>query len=344
VTTTLTIATNPRSIFIPANADKDTRSRVGAFCTWLTETQRAWHSADLAAYRDQLLAAGKRATTVSAHLSSIRAAYGRVLRNNDVRGELFTAAGEELQRLGQADTPANRAAIVTERYTRLENGLDPKAAPVKLSKSQDQADGAQVRLTREQAEALLAAPGVMPLDALRDTCVIALMLCTGIREAELCALEVVDLRERLGGELALHVRQGKGRKERLIPYGELSWVLAVIDQWLTATHISEGRVFRSFWKGHQSIRGPLTARTVERIVRKYPVMIDGDLTPVAPHDLRRTYAARLYEVGVDLVAIKQNLGHADTRTTLLYIGELSADKRRAKGIYSFDLSVLKRLS
>lgn len=344
MTTTLTITTDPRSILIPANADKDTRSRVGSYCTWLTDTQRSWHTVDLAAYRDHLLVAGKRPTTISSHLSSIRAAYGRVLRDNDVRSELFTAAGEELQRLGQADTPANRAAIVTERYTRLENGLDPKAAPVKLSQSQDQADGAQVRLTREQAEALLAAPGVMPLDALRDTCVIALMLCTGIREAELCALEVVDLRQRLGGELALHVRQGKGRKERLIPYGELSWVLAVIDQWLMAAHIGEGRVFQGFWKGHQSIRGPLTARTVERIVHKYPVMIDGQLTPVAPHDLRRTYAARLYEAGVDLVAIKQNLGHADTKTTLLYIGELGADKRRAKGVYSFDLSVLKRVS
>ncbi len=267
-----------------------------------------------------------------------------MLRDNDVRSELFTAAGEELQRLGQADTPANRAAIVTERYTRLANGLDPKAAPVKLSQAQDQTDSAQVRLTRAQAEALLAAPGVTPLGALRDTCVIALLLCTGLREAELCALEVADLRQRLGGELALHIRSGKGRKDRLIPYGELSWVLAVIDQWLTAAHISEGRIFRGFRKGQQSIRGSLTPRTVERIVHKYPVMIDGKLRPIAPHDLRRTYAARLYEAGVDLVAIKQNLGHADAKTTLLYIGELGADKRRAKGVYSFDLSVLKRVS
>jgi integrase len=64
---------------------------------------------------------------------------------------------------------------------------------------------------------------------------------------------------------------------------------------------------------------------------------------VPPHDLRRTYARRLYEGGVDLVAISQNLGHASTRTTLLYIGELGANKRRAPGVYSFNLAVLNEV-
>jgi hypothetical protein len=41
-----------------------------------------------------------------------------------------------------------------------------------------------------------------------------------------------------------------------------------------------------------------------------------------------------------LESILQNLGHASTRTTLLYIGELGADKRRAPGVYSFDLTAL----
>ena len=52
------------------------------------------------------------------------------------------------------------------------------------------------------------------------------------------------------------------------------------------------------------------------------------------------HARRLYEGGVDLVAISQNLGHASTWTTLLHIGELGADKRRAPGVYSFDLATL----
>ncbi len=114
--------------------------------------------------------------------------------------------------------------------------------------------------------------------------------------------------------------------------GDLAWVLAVLDKWLEAAGIREGHVFRSFWRGGQSIRGPLSVRAVENIVSKYPVINEqGKPLTVHPHDLRRTYARRLYEGGMDLVAISQNLGHASTRTTLLYIGELGADKRRAPG-------------
>jgi site-specific recombinase XerD len=345
MTTALTTTTaDARSILIPAEADKDIRSRVGMFADWLTQAGGAWHSPALAEYRDRLLADGKSAATVSAHLSSIRAAYQRVMRDNGIRDALYTAAGDELRSIGHADTPANRKAFVDERYTRLENAIDPKSSPVKMIKSQDKADGAHVRLTRSQAEALLNAPGVVPLERLRDTAVIAMLLCTGIREAELCALEVVDLRQRLGGELALHVRKGKGSKERLIPYGDLVWVLAVVDKWLAAAGITAGPVFRSFWRGGKSIRGPLSVRAVEDIVIRYPVIGDNGQTITARcHDLRRTYARRLYEAGVDLVAISQNLGHASTRTTLVYIGALDADKRRAPAVYTFDLAQLKKV-
>jgi hypothetical protein len=50
----------------------------------------------------------------------------------------------------------------------------------------------------------------------------------------------------------------------------------------------------------------------------------------------------LYDAGVDLVAIQQNLGHADLHTTLLYIGTLDADARQPPAIFTFDLSKLNR--
>ncbi len=340
----ITSITDTRSLLILTDAGKDVRSRVGMFVDWLNETGRAWHCPDLLDYRDHLLAEGYSRVTVSAHLSSIRAAYQRVMRDNHIREQLYANVAEKLLRLGYQDTPANRKAFVDETYTRLQNAVDPKASPVEMIKSQDKADAAHIRLTKSQAEALLNAPGVIPLEALRDTAAIALMLCTGIREAELCNLAVADLRQRLGGELALHVRKGKGAKERLIPYGDLAWVLAIMDKWLKAVGITEGPVFRSFWRGGKSIRGSLSVRAVENIVTKYPLMSDdGAMITVHPHDLRRTYARRLYEAGVDLVAISQNLGHASTRTTLIYIGELDAGKRRAPMVYSFDLAQLKKV-
>jgi site-specific recombinase XerD len=60
------------------------------------------------------------------------------------------------------------------------------------------------------------------LTGLRNTPLIVLTLGTGIREAEQSSLDIDDLRQELGGELALHVRKGKGTKARLIPYGDLN--------------------------------------------------------------------------------------------------------------------------
>lgn len=224
----------------------------------------------------------------------------------------------------------------------MSNALDPSAAPVKSIVSQDRPDAAHVRLTQAQAEALLHAPGTETLPALRDTCVIPVMLCSGLREAELCALQIGDLRQTLSGRLSLHVRQGKGSKERLIPYGDLVWVLTLVDRWLDRANIRSGHVFRSFWKGKEKLRGDLSVRAVEDIVKHYPVSgPDGRLITVRPHDLRRTYAKRQYETGLDILSISQNLGHADTKTTLIYIGDLSAEQRQAKLAYAYDLSRLK---
>ena len=326
---------------IPSGADKHLRYRVGKFMDWIGAEGRPWTELDLVAYRDHLLENGYASATVTAHMSTIRGRYQAVLRDNGTRQSLFDQAGAMLRGAGQDDSPANRAAMVGELVARIENALDPKAAPVRKLTSQDRPDAAQLRLTKEQASTLMAAPGVVSLQGLRDTAIIALMLCTGIREAELSALEVRDLRQTLGGDLALHVREGKGAKERLIPLGELDWVLIIVDAWLDAAGISEGAVFRGYYKGFRKQRpGPLSVRAIQYILASYPIASNGHLSQVRPHDLRRTYARRLYDAGMDLVAIQQNLGHAALSTTLGYIGELDASKRKPSAIYQFDLSRL----
>jgi site-specific recombinase XerD len=321
---------------------KDEISRVSIFARWQAATGRTWTTPDLAAYRDHQLDQGKKSSTIGAHLATLRSAYARLLAAEATRDQLYTLAGEELHRLGHADTPANRKAFVDERLTRLANALAPDAAPISVTKVQDMADAQHIRLTKAQAEALLDAPGVVPTERLRDTALLAFALCTGLREMELCNLEVSDLRQHLGGELAVLVREGKGCKQRLVPYGELVWCLVIVDKWLKAAGLKDGKVFRSLRRGGQRVRDSLSVRAVENIVTKYPVPgDDGRLLIVRPHDLRRTYARQLYNNGVDLVSISQNLGHTDTRTTLAYIGTLDATQRRAPRLYSYDLSKLK---
>jgi integrase len=159
-----------------------------------------------------------------------------------------------------------------------------------------------------------------------------------------CQLLVApNLRQYLGGELMLHVCSGKGCKERLVPYGELDWVLVSVEAWLEAVGIGEGPVFRGFYRGNKTLRpGPLSVRAIQYLLERYPIAVNGDLVTVRPHDLRRTYARRLYEAGMAPVEIQQNLGHADLKTTLGYIGTLDAEQRRPPAVYSFDLSRLTR--
>jgi len=323
---------------VPDN--KDAKYRLGRFVAWLGETGRAWHEPDLAAYRDHLLRQGKAPATVSAHLSTIRGRYARLVKNDETRTALYTLAAK----LPGHSTPADAKAFVDETVTRIQNAIDAKQAPVKVTTKQDRADSEHRRLTSKQASALLATPGVDTLAGLRDTAVIGMLLCTGIREAELSGLDVGDLRQKMGGKMALRIREGKGKKQRLVPYGELDWVLAIVDRWLAGAGIEVGPVFRGVYKNGYRLRpGQLSVRAIEYILASYPIMISGHLVTVAPHDCRRTYARRLYEAGMDVVAIQQNLGHAHLKTTLGYIGTLDADKRQPPKVYDFDLAKLNGL-
>lgn|SRR5574341_452080 len=317
-----------------ATDNKDTISRLQLFSDWLDESGLHWYQPDLAAYRDHLLAAAKNPSSVSAHLSTIRAAYRRLLMSNIVRDTLYHFV--------PADLPmADRKAFVDEMITRVQNAIDPRLAPVCVRTFQDRDDRQHVRLTGDQASELLVRPGVATLTGLRDTALIAMLLCTGIREGEVVSLAVDDLYGSLGGEPSLHVRYGKGNKSRMVPYGDMAWCLDIVEIWLRRSAISNGPVFRGIYKSGKRVRPtPLTTRAVEYILESYPLRIDEQIVRVRPHDCRRTYARRLYESGMDLVAIQQNLGHADVKTTLRYIGTLGADRRRAKSLYGFDLGVL----
>lgn len=313
---------------MPADADKDTRHRLKQYLLWLKATHRSWLDPDLAAHRDHLLfERGLAPSSVGAHLSTIRARYRAALRGRSLRPRLYGLTPANAP-------PADRKALVDEIINRLRDQIDPAAAPVIAYTDQDRPDSHGLRLTAAQARRLLAQPGIDTLRGQRDTAILALCLCTGLREAELCAVRVEDLRQQLDGELALYVREGKGRKRRLVPYGALDWALAYVERWLKAAHITEGPVFRGFYRGEKTLRrGAISRRAVQYIFSAYPITVDGVLRTVQPHDLRRTYARRLYEAGVEINRIRQNLGHSDLKTTLGYIGALDGRSRRPPAIF-----------
>lgn len=333
---------NTYNTIMPKRPNKDVKSRLRYFVDWLAYTGRPWYQPDLAAYRDFLLLERSRidpetgdqihaplsVESAQAHLSTIRGRYQALLRDDRIRDQLYALAPANA-------SPADKKALVDEILNRLQNAIHPNTAPLTKITKQDLTDREHLRLTPSQVRALIRAPGITTLPGLRNTAMISILACTGIREAELVALDVSDLRQRVGTELALLVREGKGSKQRLVPYGPLDWCLVYVARWMEAATIYRGSVFRGFYKGYRKVRPTrITTRAVNLIMNRLPISIEGELHTVTPHDLRRTYARNAYEQGMDMEQIRQNLGHASIQTTQRYIGVLDASQRRPPDMFA----------
>jgi integrase/recombinase XerC len=136
-----------------------------------------------------------------------------------------------------------------------------------------------------------------------------LLYGTGIRCAELVALDLaeVDLEARLIRVL------GKGRKERIVPFGTIA--LRALRAYLQARLRTRPRTDAVFVNNRG---GRLTDRSVRRLVqgRLREVAI---AQKVSPHTLRHAFATHLLERGADLRSIQELLGHASLSTTQRYM-------------------------
>ena len=314
---------------MPDKPNKDVKSRLLGFIDWLDQTQTQWLTPDFVRYRDYLLDQRQLApTTVRAHLASIRSQYQTIVKSQPFRDFLYQQVNPDLPF-------ADQSALVNEKIIRLKMAIDPDTAPIDITTVQDKTDQQHLRLVAHQVDMLLQQPGNDALIGLRDTAILTLLVCTGIRAAELCALDVDDLRQSYGQRPALLVREGKGNKQRLVPYGKLAWCLDYVQAWLDAANIHEGKVFCGVYKGGNRLRGnSLTTRAIGDMMQRYPIYINGKLRAVKAHDLRRTYAYNLYLSGMDVIRIQQNMGHANLKTTQDYIGSLDAEEREPDAIYT----------
>ena len=328
---------------IPESGDKNHISRLSLYVEWLFDTGNHWTSPALVDYA-KYLGSDERslsASSIKSHLSTIRARYRELIRNPDFKQRIRAIADVAYQDKSEADRRVLYLTVLED----IQDALNPELTRfVKEKKKQDRLDSQQIRLSARQAESLIAMPGIQTLTGLRDTALIYFLLSTGLREAEVCALNVEDLRQRVTGELGVHVGDGKGAKERFVPYGELSDCLTYVDAWLAQSNIKQGAVFRGFKDRHTPYYSPgkkspeniylrltarLTPRAVQNILKSYPVSIEGNLVTLRPHDTRRTYARLLWDNDMDLLAIRDNLGHTDVKTTQNYIGDMDMSKRRA---------------
>ena len=164
-------------------------------------------------------------------------------------------------------------------------------------------------LTKDDADALMTFPAGLTVWSLRDRALLETLYSTGARVGELVALDIGDVRE-LEGLVRL---QGKGRKERIVPIGEMA--LDAIRRYRVSLPLpSAGVPPRALFCNQRG--GRLTSRSVARVVNRYSSRLAGGA--VSPHALRHSFATHLLDEGADLRSIQEMLGHASLSTTQRY--------------------------
>jgi integrase/recombinase XerC len=164
-------------------------------------------------------------------------------------------------------------------------------------------------LTKDDADALMTFPNGRTTGSLRDRALLETLYSTGARVSELVSINVDDVRQSEG----LVRLQGKGRKERIVPIGDLA--LDAIRSYRASLSRPVSR-FTSQALFYNSRGGRLTTRSVARIVARYSSRLAGG--SVSPHTLRHSFATHLLDEGADLRAIQEMLGHASLSTTQKY--------------------------
>ncbi|HXF04507.1 MAG TPA: tyrosine recombinase XerC [Blastocatellia bacterium] len=178
-------------------------------------------------------------------------------------------------------------------------------------------------LTVEETIRFIEMPDTDTVLGKRDRAILELLYATGMRVSELVNLNLddVDFKNR-----SLRVR-GKGRKERIIPFGRkaleaLEAYLSVRGQLLMEAP-EEQREPLALFLNYLGTR--ITTRSVGRLIDKYAKMC-ADITPdISPHSLRHSCATHMLNAGADLRAIQELLGHARLTTTQIYT-HLSTEK------------------
>ena len=165
----------------------------------------------------------------------------------------------------------------------------------------------------------------------RDFCLAIVALGSGVRVAELVALDIKDFRNDASGGTTIHVRQGKGGKDRMIPVRPE--VGQAVDAYLKASGRQRGDGGPLFQSEDRAMGARdswrLTTKSASRIVKALAEGA-GIKKRISPHALRHTFAFTTYMFCRNLVAVSKLLGHATIATTQRYVSHLDdLDLRKA---------------
>jgi site-specific recombinase XerD len=179
-------------------------------------------------------------------------------------------------------------------------------------------------LTQPEIDALLDAPDQGRWEGRRDRALLLLDVQTGLRVTELTGLDCGDVALGTGANVRCN---GKGRKHRAVPL--TTPTQEVLRVWMNER---DGRKDEPLFPTRTGRR--LSSDAVERLVRKHAVTAAARCPSIRaerlhPHVLRHSCAMTLLQAGVDTAVIALWLGHADLRSTNVYLHADMTIKQRA---------------
>jgi integrase/recombinase XerD len=183
-------------------------------------------------------------------------------------------------------------------------------------------DGKTVGLSPSECRAMLDAPNQATPVGVRDRAILAVLAYSACRVGELVKMKVGDYKSS-GGHRILEI-SGKGGKERRVPLHPEAFER--LESWLTVAGFRDeldGPMFRPVFtpRGHGADgfhRSALCRRAVQLLVKKLVGRLGLDPS-VTVHSFRVTALTTARERGSDIVDLQDFAGHADPRTTLIYI-------------------------
>lgn len=175
-------------------------------------------------------------------------------------------------------------------------------------------------LTYEEVKEMLAKPDASTEKGFRDLLILYLLYDTGARVSELLNLTVGDIRL---GKYASVKLTGKGNKTRVVPI--MTQTANLVETYIHANKLSSPEMSSSRLLLNVQER-PFTRAGITYILQKYAPAGHAKITP---HILRHTKAMHLLQSGVNIVYIRDILGHVDVKTTEIYARADTEMKRQA---------------
>ena len=171
-------------------------------------------------------------------------------------------------------------------------------------------------ITPPQVHALIHSPNTTTAEGLRDRAIFELLYSSGLRAGELCKLTLYDLDP---AKRTVIIKQGKGRKDRLVPVGHIA--LEWLQRYLTESrphHVARTKPGPAATLLFLTASGlAFTPARLLRLVRAY-AKAQNLPASTTTHSLRHACATGMLRGGASIRHVQEMLGHSNIQTTQIY--------------------------